>query len=294
MRIAAGLAFVLLATPAFAARLPAPPHGAVADGAGILTADEIRAAEDAAQALESERHARVVILTIADADGESPKQIAVRALNEWNVGRRSVLLLIQLNPRQLYLQPGTELAPVFDEATSSGICARIVAPEMKAGRRGAAVLAGIAAISSTLAAPGPAQLAGTAPIPRQAPVSVSTPAPRSTGIGSIGVVLLGALACPLLFLMRQFFVRKCPKCSTAMSSTSRVLQQPTYSSKGMGESHFRCPGCNYSFVEGYTIAMLTQSSDSDTWSGGSSSGFDGGSSGGGSSSDGSGGGGSSW
>ncbi len=134
------------------ASLPLPPAPArsIADAAHLLSTDELRAAEDAAQAVEKATGARIRVLTLADGGGVPPKDTAVRALNEWQAGTRSVVLLIQMNPRELYLQPGTDLAEVFDEPTASSICAQDVAPRMRSGDSAGAVLAGITSVGVRL------------------------------------------------------------------------------------------------------------------------------------------------
>ena len=95
------------AAPAFAqAPVPPPPAGSfVSDAAGILTQDERASLEAVAAKSESEDGVRLAVLTLASSNGEEPKSIAVRTLNSWNVGRRSVLLLVILDPRKLYVQP---------------------------------------------------------------------------------------------------------------------------------------------------------------------------------------------
>jgi len=95
---------------------------------------------------------RLVALTVADAKTEEPKSIAVNILNDANPGPRSVMLVVVMKPRKLFLQPGTSLAPLFDEPTSSGICANTVAPQMRAGKFKAAIEAGFEAIVKRLAA----------------------------------------------------------------------------------------------------------------------------------------------
>src|SRR5690348_5106131 len=98
-------ALVAAAAPVFA-QAPVPPRPAgsfVSDAAGILTQDERASLEAIAARSESEDGVRLAVLTLPSSNGEEPKSIAVRTLNSWNAGRRSVLLLVILDPRKLYV-----------------------------------------------------------------------------------------------------------------------------------------------------------------------------------------------
>jgi uncharacterized protein len=143
---------LLLAAPVLAG--PSHRDGSwVADEAHLLSAEELSAIEGFARTVEEKRGVRLAVVTLATSGGREPKAIAVDTLNEWRVGKESVLLLVVMDPRKLYLQPGTNYATRFDEATASGICRDTVAPAMREGRAGAAILAGLQAIDARLATP---------------------------------------------------------------------------------------------------------------------------------------------
>lgn len=262
----------VIATPARAqAPVPEPPaDGWVVDGAGLLKPGEIEALREHARTCEREEGVRLAVLTLADARGEEPKAIAVRTLNEWRLGRRSVLLLVVMNPKKLYLQPGIELNATFDEPTSSALCRDAVAPKMRTAP-GEALLAGLKAIHARVKMPQP-----SSPSARASSGTIDLSGPLGCGCcGGTGLVgLVG------LFFVSRRFAKKCASCGGRLSGTSRTAVPATYASAGKGERCFSCRGCGASFVEPFVIPMLLESTlSTSTWdSSSSSSSYDSGSS----------------
>ncbi|HZI14621.1 MAG TPA: TPM domain-containing protein [Myxococcus sp.] len=281
------LALLALASPVWAlAPVPAAaPPSWVHDGAGLLTPEELTALTTRKEQLEQQTGVRLVVLTLASAGGESPKDIAVRTLNEWNAGRKSVLLLVLMSPRELYIQPGTDLATVLDSATASAICSKVVAPRMRGGEQGAALREGLEAIAARAQGSGP-------PLPqRDLPPGASAPEEPGSLDWLAWLAGLGAVAGAGWGLSR-LRGRKCQLCGARMKQSKEVITRPTYTSAGRGRRHYQCRSCGLSFSEEHVIAqlgtstILASSSESSSSSDSSSSSS--------SSSTGSGGGGSSW
>jgi uncharacterized protein len=312
------LALSAVSSPAWAGVPASPPPSWIYDGANLLTPDELAELSAQKAQLEQQTGARLVVLTLAEAHGETPKSLAVRTLNEWNAGRNSALLLVLLSPRELYIQPGTDLAPVLDSATSSSICSGVIAPKLRSGNRAAAIRAGLEAIATRIRSggassePSAQSSARTLSPPSEVPQQALRVFPNSGGsnegirsrwadftgpaawlAGVVGLVM-GALG------LSRLLSRKCQECGTRMKKKSRVTLSPTYSSSGEGVHTFSCGGCGYSVAETYFISQLVESSTSSSdssysssdssWSSSSSDS----SSSSSSSSDSSGGGGSSW
>src|SRR5262249_5343381 len=139
-----------------------------------------------------ERGVRLVLLTIPSLGGEGPKPIAVRALNDWQAGRRSVLLLVSREPRKLYLQPGIELAHSFDEPAASALCRDVIAPRLRSGPAGPALRAGFDAVEARLIS--------------------APPAPRPGRPVAARLVMLGAAGLSIAGLVGGFFWLSRTKC----------------------------------------------------------------------------------
>jgi uncharacterized membrane protein YgcG len=268
--------------------LSAAPPGWVRDEASLLSADDVRELEDASNRLFETQGIRVGVVTLTDTLGRQPKQVAVDTLNDWAPGPRSALVLVSLNPRELWLQPGTQLATVLDEPTSRSICQDTLAPEVRVGRAKAGLMGALWRIGQAAAHPAAA-----------APVSVLSGLSLSR-LGSFPLIL-GLLVAGLgvFFGVRRMNQPVCNGCGRrGMTRNRQILEYPTTLSSGTAEETYTC-GCGSSLKRTVTLAMLgssTSSTDS-SWSSdsfGSSDLGGGGGDSGGSSSDGSGGGGSSW
>lgn len=309
MRAFALVSVLLIAGRSAAADLPPAPPGVVADTARLFSDADRAKLEALGAQVQRERGAFLRVLTIPDAKGEDPKAIAVRALNQWRVGQKSVLLLVVMNPRSLYLQPGTALASAFDASTSSRICASIVAPQMRAKAYGPAALAGLGAVRDRLVQPPVAHRAGSPPATR---ASSFARGPVKSGpdgwdaftyaVNTFHLDFVGGLAVaawPLFWVYSWVFARKCENCGVRMSRQNRVIEAATFTTRGLGERVFTCGGCGHVETEVYeTRKRWGYDSSGDTGAASTGDSYDSGSSSSssssdsGSSSDGSGGGGS--
>lgn len=293
-----------------------PASGWVTDAAQVCSPAEIEALVSLVSRVQESEGVRLAVLTLKSSRGEDPKAISVRTLNSWRAGRRSVLLLLVLEPRKLYIQPGEDLALRFDETSSSAICRDVIAPRLRSGDRGAALLAGLEAIRGRLQAssPSPSQSSVATPTAPAPSFDPSSAAPsfdpsfaRSSSTNPLVPIFVGVVVVGLVFFLACFalgknpltvFSRKCYRCRTPMKSWSRRVVEPGWFTAGQGETTYNCPSCGFSYVEPYTISSSSYGYGSSGWgsgsscsSGSSSSSFDSGSS---SSSSGSGGGGSDW
>src|SRR4051794_7139945 len=93
------MALLAVSSPARADVPATPPPSWIHDGAGLLKPSELTELTALRVQLEQQTGARLGVVTLSEAGGESPKSIAVRTLNAWNAGRKSALLLVLLSPR---------------------------------------------------------------------------------------------------------------------------------------------------------------------------------------------------
>lgn len=149
--------FALLASTASAQNAPF-----VGDRAGLLKGEELASVTSQAVAITTETGVNVGVVTYTQLT-EEPKQTTCRTIVDWGMGNRSVLLMISVSPRQIWLQPGPDMSSQFDVATASAICRNQIAPYMREGKPFAAVTAGLEAIKTRLT---------TAPIP--APIATAS------------------------------------------------------------------------------------------------------------------------
>lgn len=174
--------------------LPPPTSTNVADGAGLLTDNERATLVEQIQLVKANRAVNIGVITIDQLD-DDPKSVAVRTLNYWQMGPDSVLLLVSLQPRKLYLQPGSNLAYLFDNTNSSTITNSMV-PFMKRKDTLGALLEGIRKIDSTLQVVGTKQIVPTSAPEKVIPIKPDEPN-RYTEKSNAGSIALGLT---LLFL----------------------------------------------------------------------------------------------
>jgi len=133
--------------------IPEKPPTGIYDEAGLLSEGSNQDLQKLFDRVRTEQGVNLGLLTLKNLDDE-PKAVAVRAINYWNLSPDSVLILVSLNPKKIYLQPGNNLQYRFTEAVSVGIIRDHMTPAMKAGRFSAGIINGFQAVSSVL--PGPA------------------------------------------------------------------------------------------------------------------------------------------
>lgn len=275
MRSFAALVLALaLAVPALAQEnLPPQPQGSwLADGAGILSIQQASEITGRLDRIERTEGVRVVVVTVAKTLGEAPKSLAMRSLNEWNIGTRSVALLVCMEPHDLYIQPGNDLVERFSPAASSAICRDRMAPRMRAHDFAGAVNAGLDGILERLhAAPGDEPASSSTAPPPPPPVYRSYRERRAEW-SHLVVIVLGVAACiGVIWLFAVLTTRKCNRCGANMSKYDRTVQYASYSHSGWGERTYTCRSCGHSYQESYTIPMLTSSYSSSSWDNSSSS-----------------------
>lgn len=178
----------LLATTAAAQDRP-QHQGWLADGAGLLAAEEAAAIRSSISTTREVTGVTVAVLTLQASGGVDPKTISVNTLNDWNPGTKSVILLVCMSPRKIYVQPGIDLVSTFNESAATSIARDVMAPDMKAGRPFRAIQAGIDAVRLRILPP-------EAPASQTQPVQAQTSADSwSTGVilGIVAAVMMAVL-----------------------------------------------------------------------------------------------------
>lgn len=171
--------------------IPPVNDSRVVDQAGLLNDSQVQELAAVIHRIEVDQGVKAGFLTVTALD-DDPKAVAVRTLNFWQLGPDSVLLLISTNPKKIFLQPGTNLQYRFNEATSVGLIRDAIAPAMKAGRYGTAVLNGFHAISNALPGPraAPPPNTATRPEPKQVAVAGDGPSGLLIFVVASGAILL--------------------------------------------------------------------------------------------------------
>lgn len=172
---------------AFAGRVwaytPPPIHGAVNDGAGLLSTAERGALEQRIAEHRKARGFEIVVLTVASLKGESIEDVAYGAFNGWKLGRSGkddgVLLVVAPNERKTRIETGKGAGGAITDLQSKRILAERVGPRLKEGKAFEGLRDGVESIASLLAG-GPLVPDGGAEPPPAASAAPSAPVPTPT------------------------------------------------------------------------------------------------------------------
>lgn len=153
--------------------IPPANDTGVVDQAGLLSQSEAQDLGSFFHDVQVNQGVHLGLLTLSNMDDDI-QAVARRTVNFWQMSPDSVLMVVSLNPKQIRLEPGSNLRYQFSQNVSVNLIRDNVVPAMKAGRYGAGILNGFHAISRRL----PGQYATTVPTPntRQRTV-VTAPAP---------------------------------------------------------------------------------------------------------------------
>ncbi len=175
--LCAGLAAcaLLLSAAAAGAATGVPPLKArITDLTGTLSAQDIAQLEGRLAAFEREKGAQVAVLMVPSVQPESIEEYAVRAFEQWQLGRKGVddgvLLVIAKNDRKLRIEVGYGLEGALNDATAKRIISEDIVPQFRRGDFAAGIDAGVSRILRVIggeALPPPVQQGqgGSSPLP---------------------------------------------------------------------------------------------------------------------------------
>lgn len=150
-RLWAAAALLGFALHAGAAGTGVPPlQSRVTDLTGTLPAQQVARLEQRLAAFEQEKGAQVAVLMVPSVQPESIEEYAVRAFEQWKLGRKGiddgVLLVIAKEDRRLRIEVGYGLEGALNDATAKRIISDDIVPHLKRGDFAAGVDAGVARI----------------------------------------------------------------------------------------------------------------------------------------------------
>jgi uncharacterized protein len=174
-RLGAALAVLVLGSSSASTAALAVPAltGHVNDYANIISPEAAVRIEQTLAALERDKGAQVVVLTIEDLDGEQLEDYSLRVAENWSLGRADqddgALLFIAKNDRKMRLEVGYGLEPYLTDIMSRRVLDQILRPSFRAGdfdrgiERAVGAIDGLIRGTSTLPAPEPSPSEGDLP-----------------------------------------------------------------------------------------------------------------------------------
>jgi uncharacterized protein len=178
MRAAAAFAALVLAAapwcaPAWAQDAAIPPlDSPVVDTTGTLDAAQKQALEQQALALQQRKGSQLQVLIVPSTQPETIEQYAVRAFEQYKIGRKgvddAVLLVVAKDDRKVRIEVGYGLEGAIPDITAGRIIQEYMAPKFRNGDYGGGIADATAAIT---------RLIDGEPLPEP----IAEPPPRRSG-----------------------------------------------------------------------------------------------------------------
>lgn len=124
----------------------------IADEAKLLQPNETQEILNQIHQAEQATGIRLAVVTLPSITTE-PKTVAVETITRWQLGPKSVLLLVSLSPRKVYIQPGNQFAEVLTEQVCVDICLKHIVPQLKEQHWSTGISNGLQAIQNQLNPP---------------------------------------------------------------------------------------------------------------------------------------------
>lgn len=120
----------------------------IQDGAQLLTDPQRVTLMADLERVEAETGAALAVVTSNSTTAS--KEAAITAGRELHLGSRGLVFYVSMTSRQVYLQPGHDLAQIFDNEVSTEIVRHVMVPALKAGAYLAAFEQGLVAARARL------------------------------------------------------------------------------------------------------------------------------------------------
>ena len=122
----------------------------VVDQTATLSADQRQRLASKLAAFEAGKGAQIAVLIVASVAPETIEQYALRVVESWRLGRKSVddgaLLLVAKQDRKLRIEVGYGLEGALNDATAKRIISETIAPRFKDGDFYGGINAGVEAM----------------------------------------------------------------------------------------------------------------------------------------------------
>ncbi|HKC52471.1 MAG TPA: TPM domain-containing protein [Myxococcota bacterium] len=122
------------------------------DRAGLLSPETRRSLEQSLEAFEAKTGHQIVVHVTPSLEGLPIEEYSMRVAEAWKIGQKGlddgVILTVAPNDREVRIEVGYGLEGVLPDAIGARIIREQIAPEFRAGRMDAGVVAGVRAIEA--------------------------------------------------------------------------------------------------------------------------------------------------
>ena len=179
------LAIWMFCSLAFGAQVDQIPNPAsqdawLTDQAGVLSAEESRRISAMAESMYQDMGVDVVLVTVPQVDGGTPKELATALFNAWRPGdpqaNNGLLILFSLGDRRLEMETGYGLESLLPDGWMGTMQQQYMVPAFKEGKYGEGLVRGIQHVDARLRLnPEAARLGAPAPVYDPSPPAADDP-----------------------------------------------------------------------------------------------------------------------
>lgn len=227
--------------------LPIPSHGRVADGAGLLSADEVDRLNSLLAGLETQNGVELAVATVPTTAPLTPDQYATELFKAWGVGKKGedngLLILVAQQERRLKVEVGYGLEGIFPDGRVGRLLDDYALPSLRQGRYGEGLVALAGEMTRIAAAEYEPRTGGAHP--RSLRSVATEQVVRAIPGMLVFLVMFGLLATVAVGLARPVRHR-CPRCKKRLLKESQeTIREATAEHDGLARVHYRCPSCGY-------------------------------------------------
>jgi len=168
------------------------PPGRIYDGAHLLNPTALSDVANEVTELEK-TGTQAAVVTLADSDGHGAREVAHFVQNTWNLPPTSVVMVVTLKPKFVWLQPGDAFSDSLSASDSERIAREEIAPRFRQAAFGSGIVAGLKEVNGLIhhSSPLPDPIVAGAVPAASAPVIER--APEESGSGHLGLWILFGL-----------------------------------------------------------------------------------------------------
>jgi uncharacterized protein len=130
------------------------PQGYVSDFAGAIDTASKAQLEEYCALIERSTGAQMALVTVPSLEGEPIEDVANTIFRGWGVGQKGanegILMLLAIGDRRSRLEVGYGLEPIITDGDAGSVL-RAMAPELRGGQYGAALVQGALEVGSRIA-----------------------------------------------------------------------------------------------------------------------------------------------
>ena len=229
--------------------------GNVNDFAGVLSTEDEANLNALVDSVLDQTGVTFAAAVLENHDDESMEVYAVKLFEKWGIGQKGedkgLLLLVTMQEHDMRMEVGYGLEGVITDRRAGESLDKMV-PYFQKGEYGKGIYAGLLHAAQYVAKDVGVDLQVRPATKEYEPVALGE---KSFPLGLIAAFISIPVLVATFFGIRG---RRCPKCSSRLAVTDRVVQRATYDAGGLALKVLHCPKCGYHDEKPFRTSRLTR------------------------------------